>query len=378
MKGEPYEMSINKIGEQKWKIRWREGGRHLSQVVHGPRELARKIERKRLSARDENRHLDIKKEVRFRMAALIDRYEEQYAAKKNSYSREKSILGGIRRSFGRSFVHEIDVRAVERWYHDLTAVRGLSAGTALRHFNVLHHLLSRASSVWATETGLNRNPADDIEVVRPNDQRDRFLSRDEMIIFKRELDRAAFGLSPSRGVKSWAHYRMRLVTLTALTTGMRESEVFALERADLDYSRRIIAVRSKLKGGKTRYVPMPEELAREFRRFPAVLGEKRIFPPKSGARSGRQRADRSFKTVLKQAGIDGFRFHDLRHTFASWYMMNGGDLYELAKILGHSNIKMTERYAKLGKDHIARTGDTAQLMWQMMETNSEAEEHAAV
>ncbi len=109
-----------------------------------------------------------------------------------------------------------------------------------------------------------------------------------------------------------------------------------------------------------------------------TLGEKRIFPPKSGARSGRQRADRSFKTVLKQAGIDGFRFHDLRHTFASWYMMNGGDLYELAKILGHSNIKMTERYAKLGKDHIARTGDTAQLMWQMMETNSEAEEHAAV
>ncbi|WP_373694173.1 tyrosine-type recombinase/integrase [Edaphobacter paludis] len=42
-----------------------------------------------------------------------------------------------------------------------------------------------------------------------------------------------------------------------------------------------------------------------------------------------------------------FWFPDLRHTFASWYMMNGGDLYELAKLLGHANIKMTERYAKL-------------------------------
>jgi site-specific recombinase XerD len=72
--------------------------------------------------------------------------------------------------------------------------------------------------------------------------------------------------------------------------------------------------------------------------------------------------DRSFETILGMAGTAGFRFHDLRHTFASWYMMNGGDLYEMAKILDHSNIKMTERYAKLGKDHIARTGSTAREM----------------
>ena len=70
---------------------------------------------------------------------------------------------------------------------------------------------------------------------------------------------------------------------------------------------------------------------------------------------------------MELAGIQGFRFHDLRHTFASWYMMNGGDLYELAKILGHSNIKMTERYAKLAKSHIAKTGNTAREMWKLME-----------
>src|SRR2546429_144720 len=64
--------------------------------------------------------------------------------------------------------------------------------------------------------------------------------------------------------------------------------------------------------------------------------------------------------------ITDFRFHDLRHTFASWYMMNGGDLYELAKILGHSNIKMTERYAKLARSHIARTGNTAREMWTLL------------
>ena len=48
-------------------------------------------------------------------------------------------------------------------------------------------------------------------------------------------------------------------------------------------------------------------------------------------------------------------------------MMNGGDLYELAKILGHSNIKMTERYAKLAKGHLGRTGSTAREIWKVME-----------
>jgi site-specific recombinase XerD len=100
----------------------------------------------------------------------------------------------------------------------------------------------------------------------------------------------------------------------------------------------------------------------DHRRACRTRSEERIFPPKPGAKRERQRVDRSFETILGMAGIAGFRFHDLRHTFASWYMMNGCDLYEMAKILDHSNIKMTERYAKLGKDHIARTGSTAREM----------------
>ena len=48
-------------------------------------------------------------------------------------------------------------------------------------------------------------------------------------------------------------------------------------------------------------------------------------------------------------------------------MMNGGDLYELMKLLGHSNIKMNERYAKLARAHIAKTGNTAKLIWTMLD-----------
>jgi hypothetical protein len=75
----------------------------------------------------------------------------------------------------------------------------------------------------------------------------------------------------------------------------------------------------------------------------------------------------SFEDLLERAAITDFRFHDLRHTFASWFMMNGGDLYELAKIPGHSNNKMTERDAKLGRQHIARTGSSAREIGKLLE-----------
>ena len=144
-------------------------------------------------------------------------------------------------------------------------------------------------------------------------------------------------------------------------------EIFGLCWSDVLYGEGLLAVRAKLKCGKMRYVPMSPELASEISRYPAVIGEDRILPPEPGATSGRQRVEGSFEDLLKRAKIHDFRFHDLRHTFASWYVMNGGDLYELAKILGHSNIKMTERHAKLGRQHIAKTGSTAREIWKLLE-----------
>src|SRR5207302_11040563 len=126
--------------------------------------------------------------------------------------------------------------------------------------------------------------------------------------------------------------------------------------------------------GRMRYVPMTAELASELRKYPTVIGVPRLFPPQEGARGERQRVEGSFRTILELSGIQGFRFHDLRHTFASWYMMNGGDLYELAKLLGHANIKMTERYAKLARKHIAKTGDTAKVIWSMWDKKVQQED----
>lgn len=103
------------------------------------------------------------------------------------------------------------------------------------------------------------------------------------------------------------------------------AEVFALGWSDVLYSEGLIAVRAKLKEGKMRYAPFSPELADELRRFPMIIDENRIFPPKRHANGERQRVEGNFRRILAAAGIEDFRFHDLRHTFASWYMMNGGD-----------------------------------------------------
>jgi len=329
-----------------------------------------------MSVRDENRHLDVKREANFRMSTLIDRYWEHYGTKKRSADREKSVLDRIRFEMGKAFVREIEGDAVSRWYEDLMTVHELSAGTAVRHFNVMHHMMKKAATIWSKETGIDRNPADLVEVRRPDDQRDRYLSEDELRRLKLALDEKTF----RKGTKEFnkTFFRLRLIVLIAVTTGMRASEIFGLLWSDAMFNEGLLAVRAKLKGGKMRYVPMPPELAGELRRFMpkpvidnvhfiAANENDRIFPPKQDATSGRQRVEGSFEDLLDRAGIKDFRFHDLRHTFASWYMMNGGDLYELAKILGHSNIKMTERYAKLAREHIARTSSTAREMWKLLE-----------
>ena len=74
-----------------------------------------------------------------------------------------------------------------------------------------------------------------------------------------------------------------------------------------------------------------------------------MFSSKKGEPYGDIR--RSFRTALKRAGIENFRFHDLRHTFASHLVMSGVDLKTVQELMGHKTINMTLRYAHLSPDH---------------------------
>ncbi len=143
------------------------------------------------------------------------------------------------------------------------------------------------------------------------------------------------------------------------------------------YNEGLLAVRAKLKGGKMRYVPMLSELAAELQRFMpkpandnvrfiAANDNDRIFPPKQGAKSGRQRVEGSFEDLLDRAGIKDFRFHDLRHTFASWYMMNGGDLRG-GQDPGSLEYQDDGTLCQAGAAAHCQNSSTAREMWKLLE-----------
>ena len=150
---------------------------------------------------------------------------------------------------------------------------------------------------------------------------------------------------------------------TALYTGLRAGELARLQWADLDLDRRLITVRRSYTGptksGRIRRVPILDPLLPLLRAWRLRHPGNLIFTNRDGGMFGA--SARIFQEVLHRvldrAGfespmIDGKRrwhitFHGLRHTFASHWVMGGGDLFKLQKILGHSGIEMTLRYAHL-------------------------------
>lgn len=148
----------------------------------------------------------------------------------------------------------------------------------------------------------------------------------------------------------------------AVGTMMRVDEMLHLHWDDIDLENRLITVQRGRKGppknGKVRHVPildsvLPVFKARALRRGGAQL----VFPGalrrdgKAGVRST-QPLHHAFKRALAKAGIDTrTRWHDLRHTGASWWVMSGGDIFRLSKLLGHSDVKITrDTYAHLAPE----------------------------
>lgn len=160
---------------------------------------------------------------------------------------------------------------------------------------------------------------------------------------------------------------IRELVTVAVCTGMRLDELVHLRWADIDIERRLIAVHrgrhGTTKSGKARHVPILDSLLPFLRQYALNRdGATLVFPASS---SGRPRKDgvknkpRSkpgirvpFKQAAKRAGLsEKLRFHDLRHTFASHWVLDGGDIFRLSKILGHSSVVVTQKvYAHLAPE----------------------------
>ena len=99
--------------------------------------------------------------------------------------------------------------------------------------------MQKASIIWSKETGIDRNPADQVEVNRPDDQRDRYLSEDELPRLKRALDEKQYRKGTHAINRTF--YRLRLIVLIALTAGMRIAEIFNLRWEDVMYKEGLLA-----------------------------------------------------------------------------------------------------------------------------------------
>jgi integrase len=149
---------------------------------------------------------------------------------------------------------------------------------------------------------------------------------------------------------------LRPVVLVALNTGLRRGEILQLEWKDVDLDGKWITVSGAIaKNGQTRRVPLNAEAVailqawRQFRSRRASAA--RVFPGSDG--EGLQRIDKAWRSLIEIAGIEKFRFHDLRHYFASRLVQSGIDLNTLRELMGHADITMVLRYAHMSPDRLA-------------------------
>jgi len=140
-----------------------------------------------------------------------------------------------------------------------------------------------------------------------------------------------------------------LVVLLAITTGARKNEILSLKWEDADLKRKIIYLH-ETKNGETRTLIITDMINQLLIE---LLQEKKSIFIFKGKRNQPIDIRYPFEAAVKRAGIKNFRFHDLRHSCASYLAMNGASMNEIAEILGHKSLNMVQRYAHLSTQHKA-------------------------
>ena len=268
----------------------------------------------------------------------------------HDYERQRVILDWWKARIGASTLAMVTEELLSRERDRLQTEEGFSNGTVNRYLSVLSKTFTNAIKEWHW---LRDNPVS--RVTKREEPRGivRFLSDEER----------------TRLLEACRHSEYKplyLIVLFAITTGVRRGELLSLGWKDIDLDRRDkeghpspIAVLHNTKNGDRRSVPIVPEVAALLREHGKVrqLGSDQVF-----VREGASEVwlfDRAWYAALRVAKVKDFRFHDLRHSCASYLAMSGATTAEIAAVLGHRTLQMVKRYAHLSDQH---TGQVVERM----------------
>lgn len=193
---------------------------------------------------------------------------------------------------------------------------------------------------------IERNPLERVTKPKESRGRVRYLTDDER---GRLLDACR------------PHADLYLAVVLSLTTGGRQAEIMGLRWKQIDFKSRAISLRvGETKNNEARILPLVGEAFNLLQERAKVrnLHDDRVFPTTQRARkTDILNLRHPWTLALKAAAIEDFRWHDLRHTAASYLAMNGVSPLEISKILGHKTMAMVSRYSHLSPDRVVEHGD---------------------
>jgi len=269
---------------------------------------------------------------------MIDRYLKEVLPQKRGSAKQRAQFLWWREKIGLLPLSAVTPRLLAEWRDRLAAGgtpsrKPAAPATQVRYLAALSHCLNVAVRDWEW---LETNPARNVR--RPSEPRGRvrFLSEAEITAL---LD----------ACRESGNRLLYPLVVAALGTGARKGELLSLRWSDLDLARGVARL-EHTKNGERRTLPLSPPVLAALRDL--APGRKAVFVFVEHGTSGAFR--NAFACALRRAGITNFRFHDLRHTAASYLAMNGATLTDIAGVLGHKTLAMVKRYAHLSDHHLAQ------------------------
>ena len=320
-----------------WWVDYRVNGRRRREKIGPNKKLAETVLNKRLVEIAEGKYLDVKKVPQISFDKMAGEYIDWSRTNKRSWTQDTYSVKRLKEYFGGKRLDEIHPLMIEGYKQK--RVGKVSKRKVDIELACLKHMFTKAVE-WGYAA---ESPARGVKLFRPNNARMRYLSEDEI----------------GRLLEACDVY-FRPVVLVAIHTGMRRSEILGMRWVDMDLVNGIIHVEDS-KNNERRDVPMSETVKATLMEMKERAACEWVFVHRSDSTKPLRDIRAPFQRALKRSGITNFRFHDCRHTAASWMVMKGIDLYRVQRILGHRDSRMTQRYAHLAPSYIkeaARVMDT--------------------